>query len=286
MKCEMKKLNPKNLCGPDNIGAKVIKLCPKIFAENIIYNKAIEIGKNPLALKVAKVNALFTKVTSTNLTTIVPLVCYLACKIFEKLLCKRLVKFQEANKILFEYQYGFRKLYSTTLGLIEFTDSIIKFLDEGQDCMSIFVNLTKAFDTVDLEILLDKLDRYGIRGHANDFFRSYLPDRQQYTVINGINSALKDITCGVPQGSDLGLLFFAMYVNDICYTVGQNCVRLFVDDTALFMHHPDLNTLTLDIISKFNQLNKRCINNKLTINASKTNLIFFHTLNKPIPHNF
>ena len=97
----------------------------------------------------------------------------------------------EVNKILFEYQYGFRKLYSTTLALIEFTDSIIKFLDEGQYCMSIFVDLTKAFDTVDHEILLDKLDRYGIRGHANDFFRSYLSDRQQYTVINGVNSALK-----------------------------------------------------------------------------------------------
>ena len=86
-------------------------------------------------------------------------------RIFEKLLCKRFVEFLEANKILFEYQYGFRKLYTTTLALIEFTDIIIKFLDECQYCMSIFVDLTKAFDTVDHETLLDKLDRDGIRGH-------------------------------------------------------------------------------------------------------------------------
>ena len=158
------------------------------------------------------------------------------------LLCKRLVKFLEVNIILFEYQYGFRKLHPTTLALIEFTDNIIKFLDEGQYCMSIFVDLTKAFDTVDQEILLDKLDRYGIRGRANRFFRSYLSDRHQYTVINGLNSTLKYITCGVPQGSVLRPLFFASYIN-IYNAVGQNDVRLFADDTALFMHHPDLNTL-------------------------------------------
>ena len=152
--------------------------------------------------------------------------------------------------------------------------------------MSIFVDLTKAFDTVDHGILLDKLDRYGIRGHANDFFRSYLSDRRQYTVINGVNSTLKNTTCGVPQGSVLGPLFFAIYINDIYKAVGQNDVRLFADDTALFMHHSDLNTLTVDIISKFNELNRWCISNKLTINASKTNIILFHTINKPIPNNF
>ena len=213
---EIKKINPKNSCGPDNIGpkynigAKVMKLCPKIFAENlcIIYNKAIKIGKYPMALKVAKVIALFKKVTSTNLNNYRP-INLLSCfnKIFEKLLCKRLVKFPEVTKILFEYQYGFRKLYSITLALIEFTDSIIKFLDEGQYRMSTFVDLTKAFDIVDHEILLDKLDRYGIRGHANDLFRSYLSDRQQYTMINGVNSAFKNITCGVCQESVLGPLF-------------------------------------------------------------------------------
>ena len=126
-----------------------------------------------MALQVAKVIALFKKGDKYQPNNYRP-ISLLSCfnKIFVKLLCKRLVKFLEANKIIFEYQYGFRKLYSTILALIEFTDSIIKFLDEGQYCMSIFVDMTKAFDTVDHGILLDKLDRYGIRGRANDFFRS------------------------------------------------------------------------------------------------------------------
>ena len=149
-----------------------------------------------------------------------------------------------------------------------------------------FVDLTKAFDTLDHEILLDKLDRYGIRGHANRFFRSYLSDRHQCTVIYGVNSTLKDITCGVPQGSVLGPLFFAIYINDLYNAVGQNDVRLFANNTALFMHHPDLNTLTFDIINKFKELNRWSISNKLTINANKTNSILFNTTNKPIPNDF
>ena len=169
---EIKKLNPRKSCGPDNIGAKVIKLCPAILTENLslIYNKAIEIGKYPMALNVAKVIALFKKGDKYQPNNYRP-ISLLSClnKIFEKLLCKRLVRFLEANKILFEYQYGFRKLYPTTLALIEFTDSSIKYLDEGQYCMSIFVDLTKPFDTVDHGILLDKLDRYGIRGSCQWF---------------------------------------------------------------------------------------------------------------------
>ena len=109
--------------------------------------------------------------------------------------------------MLFKYQFGLRKLYSTTLLLIKFTDKVRSLLDEGNYVISIFVDLTKAFETVDHEILLYKLDRYGIRGHANAFFRSYLTDRKQFTIVNCVESELKGIGCGVPQGSVLGPLF-------------------------------------------------------------------------------
>ena len=195
---------------------------------------------------------------------------------------KRLVRFLEINHILFDYQFGFRKLHSTTLALIEFTDNIRKVLDEGNCAISGFVDLTKAFDTVDHEILLDKMDRYGIRGHANDFFKSYLKNRKQYTVTNGVESYIDDVKCGVPQGSVLGPLLFSLYINEIYRAVGQDYIKLFADDTALFMYDENLNSLIANVVSKFNELYLWCVRNKLTINCDKTNFILFHATNKPI----
>ena len=137
---EIKKLNPRKSCGSDDIGAKVIQLCPMIFADNLakIYNHSKEICDYPSELKIAKVIALFKKGEKSNPNNYRP-ISLLSCfkKLFEKLLCKRLVKFIERNQILFNYQYGFRKLHSTTLALIEFTDNIIRYLDEGNYCISV-----------------------------------------------------------------------------------------------------------------------------------------------------
>ena len=286
---EIKKLNPRKSCGPDDIGAKIIQLCPTIFTDNLskIYNHSIEICDYPSELKIAKVIALFKKGEKFNPNNYRP-ISLLSCfnKLFEKLLCKRLVKFLERNQISFNYQYGFRKLHSTTLALIEFTDTIIRFLDEGNYCISVFIDLTKAFDTVDHEILLHKLERYGIRGHANMFLRSYLSNRHQYTAINDLSSTPRKVQCGVPQGSVLGPLLFALYINDIQNAVGAECVRLFADDTALYMVNTDLNALISSVKVKIQQLFKWCICNKLTINIDKTYFVLFHTINKPVPDGF
>ena len=195
------------------------------------------------------------------------------------------MKFLEVDKILFDFQFGYQRLYSPTLALIDFTENIRNILDEGDYAVSIFIDLTKAFDTVDHEILLDKLDRYGFGGHANSFFKSYLSKRKQYTVIDGVDSSIYDVKCGVPQGSVLGPLLFALYINDIYRAVGKDDIRLFANDTAVFMCNANLNTLISAVASKFNDLYLWCIRNKVTINSYKTNFILFHTINKPIPPN-
>ena len=119
-------------------------------------------------------------------------------KIFERLISIQLKSFLEKYKIYVKYQFGFREGHSTILALTEITDNIKTLLDKGNFVTGLFVDLSKAFDTVDHEILLYKLNHYGIRGHANNFFRSYLSNRKQFTVINKKRSEILDIKCGVP----------------------------------------------------------------------------------------
>ena len=124
-----------------------------------------------------------------------------------------------------------------------------------------------------------------MHGHASAFIRSYLTGRKQFTIVNGVESELKGIGYGVPQGSLLGPLFFALYINDLHKAIGEDYLHLFADDTALCSWHSNLTALTTEIKSKFANLYNWCIDNKLTINDDKTKLMLFHTMNKPVKNN-
>ena len=114
----------------------------------------------------------------------------------------------------------------------------------------------------------------------------HFTDRKQFTIVNGVESELKGIGCGVPQGSVLGPLFFVLYINDLHKAIGEDYLHLFADDTALFSWHSNLTALTTEIKSKFTNLYNWCIVNKLTINDDKTKFMLFYTINKPAPKNF
>ena len=286
---EIKKLHPRKAAGPDNIGNKILQLCPELFSYNlaIIYNHYIDIGEYPQALKIAKVIPIFKKgerCLSSNYRPISLLSVF--DKIFEKLICRKLVDFFEKHNILYNFQSGFRKLHSTTLALIELTDSIRKLLDDGNIVLSFFVDFTKAFDTVDHRILLHKLHHYGIRGHAHQFIKSYLTNRTQYTYINGTHSKTGDITCGVPQGSVLGPVLFLIYVNDLHRSVNECLTRLFADDTSINIANKNADELKRIATVNFRHFANWCECNKLTINYEKTNFILFHAKNKRIPTYF
>ena len=123
---------------------------------------------------------------------------------FEKLMYSRIIKFLEKFKCIYPLQFGFRQNHSTNHALINITENIRNALDSGQFSCGIFVDLQKAFDTVDHEILLAKLNHYGIRGISNSWFKSYLSFRSQYVSISGFESTTRFIKYGVPQGSVLG----------------------------------------------------------------------------------
>ena len=134
-------------------------------------------------------------------------------KVFEKVMYNRLIEFLEMYKILVNQQFGFRKLHSSYMALMILLEKLITALENDDTVVGIFLDFSKAFDTVDHDILLSKLFHYGTRGPAHKWFTSYISNRKQYVTYNGTSSTMRNITCGVPQGSILcPLLFFYTYL--------------------------------------------------------------------------
>ena len=198
----------------------------------------------------------------------------------------RVYDYLERNGIIYKLQFGFRSKLSTKHGLIDITENIKRALDNKKFGCGIFVDLQKAFDTVNHEILIKKLAHYGIRGVANNWFSSYLTKRSQFVSILGFDSSQKESRHGVPQGSVLGPLLFLLYINDLHRAIKFSRVYHFADDTNLLRVSDSPKQLQkhLNIDLKF--LYKWLLANKISLNCSKTELIIFKKPNHAINHNF
>ena len=155
-------------------------------------------------------------------------------KILEKIVHQQLYDFMLTESILYESQFGFQKGRSTIHSLIEIVENIRDCMEQSNYGCGIFIDLKKAFDTVNHNILIQKLEHYGVRNKSLDWFTSYLSGRTQYTFCNNNKSELKQITCGVPQGSVLGPLLFILYINDLPNISSKLKFYLFADDTNIF----------------------------------------------------
>jgi len=195
---------------------------------------------------------------------------------------RRLNDFLEYHDVLFEYQFGFCKGKSTHHSLIQIVETIRSCLERNNYGCGIFIDLKKAFDTVNHHKLVDKLEHYGVRETSLDWFKSYLDNRHQFVSFNGHFSDYKVLTCGVPQGSVLGPLLFLIYINDLPNISQVLKFYLFADDTNIFFESPNLADLQNTVNVELKKLSEWLKANKLSLNISKTNFVIFSSINKPL----
>ena len=240
-------LDPKKTNGPNSIPTDILKLISPTISKHLsnIINISFSSGVFPSCLKEAYISPIHKKDSKLNIDNYRPIsLLSNISKIIEKLMHSRLNIFLTKFNCLFNNQFGFRNKHSTNHALIQLTETIRNAIDKGNYACGVFVDLQKAFDTVEHSILLDKLSYYGIRGTANNWFKSYLTGRTHSVNIFGKQSNKTTIYHGVPQGSVLGPLLFLIYINDLHIAIKHSSVLHFADDTSLLNINNSIKKLT------------------------------------------
>jgi hypothetical protein len=241
---ELKKIisafKPKNTEDADGLSMKILKnISSKILPSLIIcINQSLRTGIFPNALKVAKVIPLFKKDNQHLFDNYRP-ISLLPCisKIYEKIVYNQLYEYFDKNKLFSKHQHGFRKKHSTESAGLEFIGRVLSSIENNGIAFSLFIDLSKAFDTISHDILIKKLEFYGICQTPLRWFQSYLSDRKQFIYYDGINSSPSNINTGVPQGSILGPLLFLIYINDIINVSDKFNFVLYADPSKIQIVH-------------------------------------------------
>ena len=284
-------LKPKSSCGIDGLSNKLIKFIKDSILNvlTLIINQSIENGIFPDKLKIAKVVPLYKKNENYLFENYRP-ISVLPClsKVLERIMHTQITDYFIKQNLFYDHQYGFRHSHSTELATLELIDRIINCMDNKEIPLAIFLDLSKAFDTIDHKILLHKLKYYGIIGKSLALVENYLSDRKQSVIINDTKSSLLPIKIGVPQGSILGPLLFIIYINDLHVASDMFHPIIYADDTTLSATLRTFGTPVQDRDSHLNlelmKITNWLILNKLSLNSSKTKAMLFHTPRKSVIH--
>ena len=245
----------------------------------MIINQSLETGIFPNAFKTSKVIPIYKKGDTPNLNNYIDLsLCFQISKLLERVKHMQLYAYFCENNLSCEQQYGFCTKHSTELATIKLIDYLLKQMDDNQIPGAISLDISKAFDTLNFNILLSKLKFYGVVGIPLKLLHNYLRNRQQFVKFKNNNSDLQEILTGIPQGSILGPLLYSIYRNDLIKSTNKFKYLMYADDTTFYINLEDFNTVAMndDINSCLDEINVWLKLNKFTVNVSKTKFMVFH----------
>jgi len=285
------KLKPKSSSGIDGISNKILKMIKNeiLHPFTLIINQSLENGIFPDKLKIAKVVPLHKKNEDYLFENYRPIsVLPSLSKVLERVMHTQLTNYFTQFNLFYNNQYGFRESHSTELAALELTDRVITDMDKKETPLAIFLDLSKAFDTINHKILLRKLKYYGVRNIAYNLLESYLTNRKQYVAFDNTHSSLRTIETGVPQGSILGPLLFIIYLNDFHLASNFFHPIIYADDTTLSaalrtFDRPGQDRDT-NINNELNNISLWLKLNKLSLNISKTKAMLFHDVHKLVTY--
>lgn len=241
-----------------------------------IFNLSMRTGTYPSQLKLARVIPVHKSGDTTAVNNYRPISnLSIFNKLLEKVLYRRLLSHLSLNNSITENQFGFCKGKQTSLAIFYFMNDILSSLNKKFYTVALFLDLKKAFDSVDHEILLQKLRLYGIRGPFNDLIRSYLTNRSQYVFIDDYKSDILSLKAGVPQGSVLGPLLFNVFINDISSISRDVKFKLYADDAVFYISGEDYEIVCGRMQEFLNNLTVWLVANKLVAHETKTKLMCF-----------
>ncbi len=258
------------------------------FPLSIIFNKSLKEGVFPDKMKLAEVIPIYKSKGQTDVmnnyrpVSLLPVIS----KVLEKIVQKRINSFLKKKLLLFDSQFGFRSNHSTIDAISELIGKIIKGFEKGNKTLALFLDLSKAFDTLPHSTLLTKLENFGIRGRALNWFHSYLSNRKMYVNYNGNKSEIVPSgEFGVPQGSVLGPLCFILATNDLSLTLKKCRCILFADDTTIYTSNKNLRHLKESLKHDLEIVIDWFRSNKLTLNLDKTCFVLFKPPGKNLDDN-
>lgn len=278
----IKSLNSNAAAGYDEISSKVVKNSAKELAPILVQliNECFRTGSFPDLLKIARVLPIFKEGNSNDPGNYRPIsILPILSKIYEMVIRNRMMLYLEKINFINKDQYGFQRNANTTAACLNLIEEIYKNIEQKHKTCSVFIDVRKAFDSVDHVMLIRKLEEIGFKDKTIDIFKSYLFNRKQFVMIGDDVSSERVIKTGVPQGSILGPLLFIIFVNDLFDCSFHGALQLYADDATLTYGESSYDSLKEKISDDIMKFNSWMINNKLSLNFNKTNFIIYHLRN-------